>query len=148
MKNRIINGDAIFAFCMLVMSATFFVMGAAFDRPTADGQLHEGFFPQLIAAFVGIMSILIIINAIRKKPAYFAMDDKQKEGVKTLLKITGLFIAYVIAWQFVHFIISTLLLLGIMCRVFKLRWKFTAIFSTVFSVGIYFLFTKLFSILL
>jgi hypothetical protein len=76
------------------------------------------------------------------------MDDEQKKNLKLVLKIAGMFIVYVIAWPFVHFIIITILFLAGMCLVLRMSIRFTAIFSTVFAAGIYFLFTKVFSILL
>lgn len=148
MKKSIFNSDVIFPFFILIVSVCFFAMGAVFNKPTADGHIHEGFFPQVLAGLVGILSVSIIINGIRKNPIYFKMDGEQKKNLKLVLKMAGLFIAYVIAWPFVHFIIITLLLLLGMCRLLRMSMRFTVIFSAVFAVGIYFLFTEVFSILL
>ena len=145
---RLLNPDVLFALLMLAVSVMFFAMGTDFNRPTADGSLHEGFFPQIIAVAVGIISFMIAVRAVIKQPKYFSMTAEQRKNLKMLLLSIVLFAVYITAWSVVHFIILTMIMLAIMCRIFKMSWKFTGIFSVLFSTGIYFLFTELFSVLL
>ena len=148
MPKRLLNPDVLFAFFMLAVSVMFFVMGSSFNRPTADGSIHEGFFPQIIASVVALMSLVIIIGGVRKPKAYFAMSAEQRGGLKILLLSIVVFLVYIAAWPFAHFILLTTLALGFMCRIFRMTWKFTALFSVLFSTAVYFLFTELFSVLL
>jgi hypothetical protein len=148
MRKRLLSADVLFAMAMLLVSVAFFVAGMKFNRPTPDGLMNEGVFPQIIALVVGLLSIAIIVKGIQKNTPYFAVTEKQRGNLKALFQMIGLFVLYIIAWRFVHFLISTTVLLAGMCRILKFKWRFTLIFSVIFAVSVFFLFTEVFSIML
>ncbi|SHE80510.1 tripartite tricarboxylate transporter TctB family protein [Alkalibacter saccharofermentans] len=148
MLKRLLNADAIFASIVLAISVGFYIMSLSFTRETVGGNVNEGFFPRMLAVGVALMALYIIIGSIKNNVHYFELKDGNKDILKTVGICMSLFVLYIISWNHVHFLIKTIIFLLAMCRVLKLKLLFSVIYSVVFSVGIYMLFTQAFRILL
>ena len=145
MKKRFLNGDVLFSLLTLAISIIFFV--ASFQYKGMKGDSGPGTFPQMIAAVTGVLSLILMIQSLissKEKPAVEEDTTTRREFWLTLILI-GLYLA---SWQYVHFIICTLVFLLLMSRVLKLPVIFSIIYSSVFAVGIYFIFANVFHILL
>lgn len=148
MIKRVLTSDAIFGSIILAISMGFYVLSYRFSRETVGGNVNEGFFPRVLAIIVGLMALYIIIDSIRKNVRWFVLTEEQKQSIKPMLYMMGMFIVYILAWNHVHFIIKTLILLLIMCNILKMNLVFSLVYSTGFTLGIFLLFTKGFNILL
>ena len=148
MLKKLINGDTVFGFSTLLVGLCSYISAMGFSGMTSDGDVHEGFFPKIIAAAVITMSLLLINKGIRDKKAYFNMTAEQQENFRIFLKMATLFIAYILAWPFVPFVIQTTILMIGFGLVLKLSKKFSIIFALTLSIGLYALFVYGFNILL
>lgn len=148
MLRKILNGDTVFGTVTLLIGLMFYVSAMQFSGVTADGDVHEGFFPTFIAVIVIIMSLVLIYKGIRYPKSYFVMDDTQKENFKTFLQMALLFITYILAWPFVPFVIQTTILMTGLGLILKQSKKFSISFALICSFGLYALFVYGFNILL
>ena len=142
---RILNGDTMFGAVILIICIGFFTMG--FQYTGMAGDAGPGLFPQIIAVITGIFALSLTISGIRKgingeEVKTEAFD--RKNFYYTLLFMT----MYLASWKYIHFIICTEIFLLAMCWNLKFSAKFSIIYSTIFSVGIYYIFANIFRILL
>lgn len=148
MFKKIANGDTVFGAITLCIGLGFYLSALRFSGMTSDGDVHEGFFPKIIATVVIAMSLALIYKGVKDKKSYFTMDAEQKENFVTFIKMASMFVAYILAWPFVHFVIQTMLLMIGLGLVLKQSKKFSIIFAMLSSVGLYALFVYGFNILL
>lgn len=151
MKKRLVNDDVLFSLLTLATSILFFA--ASFQYQGMKGDSGPGTFPRMIAVVTGILSLALIVTSLffSKEKTAVKEDTESNENAMSrrefwlTLILVGLYLA---SWQYVHFIICTLVFLMLMSRVLKLPLVFSIIYSVVFSVGIYFIFANVFHILL
>lgn len=148
MKKYIYSLDIVFGISTLFVSIWFYIMSLGFDEVTADGSVNEGFFPKILAVSLAILSVLLILKGIKKPEKYFDFKSKTKKEKKTFFSIVIAFFIYILAWPYVNFMIQTMLLILYVGYTLEMNKKFLIPFSIVMSVGLYYLFTIGFSILL
>ncbi len=141
------NSDTLFGIAVIAICILFFLMGG--ELKGMKGQAGPGLFARIVAVVTGAFALMLVFNGIRD-----AMNGKVSDAAGTAadrklfyytLILVGL---YLIAWKYVHFIICTEIFMLAMCWVLKMSKKFAIIYSTIFSVGIYYIFANVFRILL
>lgn len=145
MKKRFLKGDVLFSLLTLAISIIFFI--ASFQYHGMKGDSGPGTFPRMISVVTGVLSLVLMIQSFistKEKPAAEEDTSTRREFWLTLILIA----LYLASWQYVHFIICTIVFLLLMSRVLKLPIVFSVIYSAVFAVGIYFIFANVFHILL
>lgn len=142
------NSDTLFGIVIMVICAMFFVMGGQLRG--MQGQAGPGLFPRLVSVVTGIFALLLTIDSVRRSVSGKTGDEEKKpaEDLGQFYRTIVLVALYLVSWNYVHFIICTEIFLLAMCWQLKLSRKFAIIYSTIFSVGIYYIFANIFRILL
>lgn len=141
------NSDILFGIAIIAVCILFFIMGG--ELKGMKGQAGPGLFAKIIAVVTGCFALMLVINGVRDVAKGKTQELPGTASDRKLFYCSLLLVgAYLIAWKHVHFIICTEVFLVAMCWLLKLSKKFAVIYSTIFSVGIYFIFANVFRILL
>ncbi|QAT49135.1 tripartite tricarboxylate transporter TctB family protein [Caproiciproducens sp. NJN-50] len=144
---KVFSADILFGTFILGICVWFFIMGTQLETAAVAGRMDAGFFPRMLAVIIGCMAAaLIVISAVHPKN-YFAVNS-DRENLKKFWGTVLMFGVYVMLWKYVHFIIITEIFLLGMCWLLKIGKKFAVIYSTILSVGLFYLFASVFKIIL
>ncbi len=145
---KFLNADVIFGTIMLVICGAFYSMGMQLASVGLKGGIDAGFFPRMLTVIVAVMSVGLIIAGIAHPKSYFSIDEQNKPGIRLIIGTLMIFSLYIALWKLVHFIPLTLVFLLAMSWLLKLSWKFSVIYSTIMSFGLFYIFASVFKIIL
>lgn len=124
---------------MILLSIGIFLEASTFKKAEAAIAEGPGFYPQLLASTLAILSLLIIYNTLRKKD-----DVKLMFFNKRVVYGTIIIIAYCIIFNFLGFALSSIIAMAFLVKIMGgTSWKTIIISSTVIPVGIYLVFNNL-----
>ena len=146
-EKSLINGDVIFGIVILAVCAWFYINGSALRDVGFAGAIDAGFFPRVISIVVALLGVALIVGGIRKPKAYFS-ENADRRDITQFLETLAAVALYVGLWKVVHFIPLTIGFMLAMSWILKLKWKFALVYSVVMSCGLYFLFARVFRIIL
>ncbi|WP_448517274.1 tripartite tricarboxylate transporter TctB family protein [Pseudothermotoga sp.] len=139
--------DRISALVFIILG-TFFLIGALrMPRITEYGKYGA---PGIVPAFFSIMVILLcLIMFVRKQRASTDSSDVPREIKRAenrrLLLASAMFLAYVFLLGKINFIVLTSIFLSVTSMVFlRKRFVLTVAISVAVTVGIYYLFSRVF----
>ncbi len=144
---KIINSDVIFGTVVLAICVWFFVEAQTLSAVSIAGSINAGFFPQMLAITVGLMSVVMMVQGFCSPKSYFSAGV-DKKNIRLFLGTVILFGLYVMLWKTVHFIPLTLVFLLGMSFLLKLSLRFAVIYSVIMSCGLFYLFAGVFKIIL
>ncbi|MDN5334032.1 tripartite tricarboxylate transporter TctB family protein [Sphaerochaeta halotolerans] len=146
-----IYGDVVFGIVSFILSTVFLILAQRFSSATTDGVPGAGFFPSIVCVLIMFISVLLIIQGYKKKQHYF----KPAVGIKELsrntrdLIITCLaLIGFFLLWKYVHFLVGITLFLLILNAVYRQKILTNIIYTLVCASAIYFVFGKIFHVML
>lgn len=147
-------GSALILLGIGLYIASFGIKSVALNLIKAD------FFPRLDAALLGILGIVLTATGLKKGKLFQHADEKEghfweNDGTISMLETLGLIALYIFALKPVGFIITTLAYLVMQMYVLAPKDERTrgnmAVFvvvSLITSVAVYFIFTKVFYLML
>ncbi len=111
-----------------------------------EWKLSPYLFPLIISLFLFVLSISVISEGLKS-------EDKKKEKIKMEIKSLLLFgvvsVVYLLVFNFLGFILSTIILLVLLMLILgERRWWYIALVSIITTVVIYLLFGKYLSVML
>jgi len=144
----------------MLFGAAFLIMTAqnpklGFIATTSDGVPGGGFFPYLLSILIIFMSIVLIVRSIIRTPEkYIEITPETKINTITLFStIIGL-VVFLVIWSItadlfgnIAFLICVFIFEVFLNKLFKRSWKFTIIYSAVFTAFIYAVFNLGFKIM-
>ncbi|MCF0261296.1 MAG: tripartite tricarboxylate transporter TctB family protein [Sphaerochaetaceae bacterium] len=146
-KNKILNADSIFGMIMLIIAITFIAIAqTSYPGMTKDGVPGSKTFPIVTGICVAFFSVLLIIDGIKKQNSYFELKEGQKKNLIQMLEVYGAIALFMILWNFVPFIVAAIALEVALCKILKLSWKFTIIYSVIVVVVLYVIFAIAFKV--
>lgn len=111
-----------------------------------EWKLSPYLFPLIISFFLLILSLSIISQGLKVDGE---KKEKGKVDIKSLLIFTLVCVLYLLVFNFLGFILSTIILLVLlMILLGERRWWFILLVSVISSVFIYLLFAKYLSVML
>ena len=111
-----------------------------------EWKLSPYLFPLIISFFLLILSISIIMQGLKDESE---KKEKGKVDIKSLLIFGLICILYLLVFNFLGFVLSTILLLvSLMMLLGERRWWFILLVSVISSLIIYLLFAKYLSVML
>ncbi|MDK2799451.1 MAG: hypothetical protein PWP27_1552 [Clostridiales bacterium] len=143
-----INADIIFGSISSLISILFYVVSLSFPKGTTDGIPGPGYFPQLMAVIIFVLSIILIVSGIKNKKRYIVLNEKTSKNVKPLILTIAAMGCFIGLWEFIPFILGAFLYLLILNIIFKQKLKFAVIFAATTTAVIYFIFVNIFHIML
>lgn len=135
--------ERIFSIALFIISILGYYMARGFESGfMVDSGLGAGFFPQLVCIVLGVLAIIMFLNSFKEKEVYkFTKDSKN-----TFL-IIGACICYIAVMDRIGYLVSTVLFSFCVIRILSKKITLVnLIFSILFPVGIYYLFSKVFSV--
>ena len=111
-----------------------------------EWKLSPYLFPLIISFFLLILSISIIMQGLKDESE---KKEKSKIDIKSLLIFGLVCILYLLIFNFLGFVLSTVILLVLLMMLLgERRWCFILLVSVISSLIIYLLFAKYLSIML
>lgn len=111
-----------------------------------EWKLSPYLFPLIISFFLLILSISIIMQGLKDESE---KKEKGKIDIKSLLIFGLICILYLLVFNFLGFVLSTILLLVLLMMLLgERRWWFILLVSVISSLVIYLLFAKYLSVML
>ncbi len=148
------KGDTVPGIITILFGVFFFIMtiftpNVLFGSTTSDGVPGAGFFPYLLSGIIIIFGTMLTVRGFKKNGElqFLKVDEEIKKNLRVLfLTVVGL-IVFLIFWHITNlFYIGVLLLCVYLNKVFSRDWKFTMIYTVVFTLFIYSVFAIAFSI--
>ena len=141
-----LNADIIFSLISFVIALWYYIESLKFP-PGVGNVPGPAFYPQLIFYVWVLLSIILFISGIRRRKVYFSYklsDPRTKRGVLIII----LTFLYLLLWGYGRFILNTTIYLGIVMLVLGEKIIQTIIASLAISIFVYYVFNKLFNVLL
>lgn len=145
--------DTILSVALIIYGLVLLVSGSKIEPLRMKDDMSSGFFPMLIGGVLILLAVCLLINAyfVDKKNAKI-VDKFFGENIKGGLLTIGTFILYILLYNTVGFLISSVVYLFVQMLILSDKtnrkpWIF-ALIAVMFSVLVYFLFTRGFSLLL
>ena len=111
-----------------------------------EWKLSPYLFPLIISFFLLILSISIIMQGLKNESE---KKEKSKIDIKSLLIFGLICILYLLVFNFLGFVLSTIILLVLLMMLLgERRWWFILLVSVISSLVIYLLFAKYLSVML
>ena len=111
-----------------------------------EWKLSPYLFPLIISFFLLILSISIIMQGLKDESE---KKEKSKIDIKSLLIFGLVCILYLLIFNFLGFVLSTIILLVLLMMLLgERRWWFILLVSVISSLIIYLLFAKYLSVML
>lgn len=111
-----------------------------------EWKLSPYLFPLIISFFLLILSISIIMQGLKDESE---KKEKSKIDIKSLLIFGLICILYLLVFNFLGFVLSTIILLVLLMMFLgERRWWFILLVSVISSLVIYLLFAKYLSVML
>lgn len=138
---------------LIIYGLALIISGSGIKTLRLEGDMSSGFFPMLIGGTLVFLAICLLINTyIVDKKNGEIVDKFFGENIKGGVLTIGAFVVYILIYNFVGFIISSVVYLFIQMLILSDKtnrkpWLF-ALIAVVLPVLVYFLFTRGFSLLL
>ena len=111
-----------------------------------EWKLSPYLFPLIISFFLLILSISIIMQGLKDESE---KKEKSKIDIKSLLIFGLICLLYLLVFNFLGFVLSTIILLVLLMMLLgERRWWFILLVSVISSLIIYLLFAKYLSVML
>ena len=148
-KNTKIAADFIIAIVIIAIAIVFYVESLAL--PTKTQGIGPGVYPQFICIilfFLGIVQIIKCVLMVRGIPIIDVEKVNKKGLLRVLIMVVATYLLYKLMKPVGFPIVAPIYLFFAICFFgYKNKIK-AAIFSVVFTTALYFLFTKVFLVML
>lgn len=148
-KNTKIAADFIIAIVIIAIAIVFYVESLAL--PTKTQGIGPGVYPQFICIilfFLGIVQIIKCVLMVRGIPVIDVEKVNKKGLLRVLIMVVATYLLYKLMKPVGFPIVAPIYLFFAICFFgYKNKIK-AAIFSVVFTTALYFLFTKVFLVML
>lgn len=137
-------------FIALCAGIALFFLIPALGMPggTSDGAPGPGYFPTIVSVVVLFLCIPLLIGYLKDKKKYFQQDETQKKNLPSLLIVMVAICLYCVLFMYVPFIPLTIAFIVFFNWYFGQKWVFNIVFSIVFTLLIYFIFSKFLHVML
>jgi hypothetical protein len=146
----------IFAGGCVLAALVFMIPALGFPGTSVDGAPGPGYFPVIVSAVIIVLAITLAVTYLRHKEKYFQTNENERSNLPTLLVTGGAIVLYTIlfmALRSLHLFITpfiplTIVFLGFLNWLYKRKWVYNGIFSVVFTLVLYFVFSKFLHVML
>ena len=135
--------EKIFSILLLLVSLIGYCLARGFESGfMIDNGLGAGFFPKLVCIILAILSIVMFIKSFKDKNIY-----KFSKNNKNTFIIIGLCIGYLFLMEKIGYLLSTIIFsFSVIITLDRKNLIMNVIFSIIFPIGIYYLFSKVFNV--
>lgn len=137
--------DIISGIVLIIFAVAGFLYAHATTTPSSVG-LSSNTFPQFLFVCLGICGVVLVTTSFSTKKDKKANVDVNLKG---MLPVLVVLLIYILVFDYIHFIASTIVFLTIEMFLFGERnWKIIVPVAIIAPVAIFYLFTGAFSIIL
>lgn len=135
--------EKIFSIFLLLVSLIGYYLARGFESGfMTDNGLGAGFFPKLVCIILAILSIVMFVKSFKDKNIY-----KFSKNNKNTFIIIGLCIGYLFLMEKIGYLLSTIIFsFSVIITLDRKNLIMNVIFSIIFPIGIYYLFSKVFNV--
>lgn len=135
--------EKIFSIFLLLVSLIGYCLARGFESGfMIDNGLGAGFFPKLVCIILAILSIVMFVKSFKDKNIY-----KFSKNNKNTFIIIGLCIGYLFLMEKIGYLLSTIIFsFSVIITLDRKNLIMNVIFSIIFPIGIYYLFSKVFNV--
>lgn len=135
--------EKIFSIFLLLVSLIGYYLARGFESGfMIDNGLGAGFFPKLVCIILAILSIVMFVKSFKDKKIY-----KFSKNNKNTFIIIGLCIGYLFLMEKIGYLLSTIIFsFSVIITLDRKNLIMNVIFSIIFPIGIYYLFSKVFNV--
>lgn len=148
MKKIRVDTRCIIGIVGLAVSVYWFAVASKFPSSTFDGTPGAGFFPKILSVVFGFLSICMIIRALKNPQLIMNFKNMEEKSILRLALLVPAIIIFLLIWKYIHFIPAFMLLMFGLTSLFGIKWWKGLIFSAVFTLLVYFLFTTVLQVML
>lgn len=138
----------IFVGCCIIIALVFMIPALDFPGGSSDGAPGPGYFPVILCVIILVLSAVLAVSYLRRREKYFQTNETERRNLPILLITGGAVVLYTILFMFLPFIPLTIIFLVFLNWLYKRTWKFNIIFSIVFTVAMYAIFSKFLHVML
>ncbi len=141
-----LNADVIFSLISFSVALWYYIESLKFP-PGVGNVPGPAFYPQLVFYVWVLLSLILFISGVRKRKVYFSYklsDSRTKRGILVIV----LTFLYLFLWGHGRFVLNTTIYLGSVMLILGEKIVQTIIASLVISIFVYYVFNKLFNVLL
>jgi putative tricarboxylic transport membrane protein len=138
----------VFTGVCIVIALVFMIPAFSFPGGTVDGAPGPGYFPIIVCTIIIILGVILGVSYTRKKEKYFQTNETERSNLPVLLVTGGAVVIYTVAFMFIPFIPLTVVFLVFINWLYKRKWVFNIIFSMVFTLILFFVFSKFLHVML
>jgi len=131
-----------------VVALLFLIPALGFPGGSGDGSPGPGYFPIIVSTIIIILAIVLAVGYIRHKEKYFQTNETERSNLPVLLITGGAVVLYTIFFMFLPYIPLTIVFMGFLNWLYKRKWIFNVIFSVLFAVISYIIFSKFLHVML
>lgn len=140
--------DVVLGLICTLISVYWIYISSRFPGGTQDGVPGAGYFPIIVSVALILISMILIIQGLRKRNIYFNVKEWGRENIKMLILTATFIILFFVLWYFTSYLIACIVMTLGLGYTYKLTWVKNGILSIIFSFGTYIVFNNLLHVLL
>ena len=130
------------ATALILFSVLVFVLSSGYPIPKSG--LPVNAFPRILAGIMLVLSGALIVTAVRNRATRPLCFKGFTKGPKLIMVVTGILIGYILILKYMGFLLSSMLFMMMMLRLFGERRKGVLILLPAgFVAALYIIFQKL-----
>lgn len=135
--------EKMFSIFLLLVSLIGYYLARGFESGfMIDNGLGAGVFPKLVCIILAILSMVMFVKSFKDKNIY-----KFSKNNKNTFIIIGLCIGYLFLMEKIGYLLSTIIFsFSVIITLDRKNLIMNVIFSIIFPIGIYYLFSKVFNV--
>lgn len=138
----------IFVGCCAAIAIFFLIPALGMPGGTSDGAPGPGYFPIIVSLVILVLCVLLVFKYLKDDKKYFQQTETQRKNLPKLLITAGAIVLYTILFMFVPFIPLTIVFMVFLNWYFGKKWVYNIVFSIVFTLVLYFVFSKFLHVML
>lgn len=138
----------IFVGCCAAIAIFFLIPALGMPGGTSDGAPGPGYFPIIVSLVILVLCVLLVFKYLKDDKKYFQQTENQRKNLPKLLITAGAIVLYTILFMFVPFIPLTIVFMVFLNWYFGKKWIYNIVFSIVFTLVLYFVFSKFLHVML
>lgn len=146
MKKRIFNSEVIFGILSILVALYFIITSTGLPGATKNGVPGSGYFPTIAAIGVLVLSVLMIIQGIKKPQEYFRIEKSQRGNLIQMIAVLAALAGFLIIWKYIPFIPAALIYVFALSVILRQPLKFSIPYTIGVVLVLYLIFSVAFKV--
>lgn len=143
---KILNQDLICSLIFIALGMFFLIESISLEHK--NNGLGAEYFPKIISIGIILLSIIYLIKSLKNREIVNYFKNNNYLNKVVFFKTIGTIIIFLVLWPYIPFILLSSLYLITLSFIFKANFMKSLLFSVAISATIYFVFSKIFHVML